>query len=455
MLKRIVTYSVSGMLVFFIAITIVGIAVKKLNAGRIAPGVMLCGQDVSGMTTEEIEKTVAKLSPETVTEIHCRFLPEMREKVTERVNVSNRTSGETKTAERRLTIQENELCLTGTAPLFRVRTEDTVQSVIENSNEVKVWEWLYEAVFGRPFRVRQAEAVFAWEEEQFGTYVTELRKIAERDRKEATVGWEKGRVKVTESVRGFRLETETLWEEAETVVQEAIGRMKEGTVEGLVLRFYVKGTALMPRLTTEQAANCNTVIGTFATSYAGAGGGRAQNIEAGAKKLHTDVILPGETYSVAAVLMPFTEENGYAAGGTYIDGQLAESIGGGVCQLSTTLYNALLQTRLDITMRYPHSMPVGYISLGRDAAIAGDYKDLRFVNTTKAPVLLLCEATGEEVKVTLYGTAEAKREHVTFESVVTEEGKDSVTVEVYRIETRKNEEEKRERVSRDKYRQWK
>ena len=48
MLKRIVTYSVSGMLVFFIAITIVGIAVKKLNAGRIAPGVMLCGQDVSG-----------------------------------------------------------------------------------------------------------------------------------------------------------------------------------------------------------------------------------------------------------------------------------------------------------------------------------------------------------------------------------------------------------------------
>ena len=257
---------------------------------------------------------------------------------------------------------------------------------------------------------------------------------------------------MSESRRGFRLESEALWADAERVEQEVTEYLKTGSVEGLVLRFYVKGTAQMPNLSTSQAQKCDTVIGTFRTSYVGAGTGRAQNIRAGAEHLQAKVILPGDLFSVAEALMPFTEENGYATGGTYIDGQLSESIGGGVCQLSTTLYNALLQTRLEIVERYPHSMPVGYIPPGRDAAIAGDYKDLKFRNTTKSPVLLLCETTGEEVKVTLYGCEEARREGVTFENVVTEETEENVTVEVYRMETGENGNRVRERVSCDTYR---
>ena len=168
--------------------------------------------------------------------------------------------------------------------------------------------------------------------------------------------------------------------------------------------------------------------------------------------MHANVILPGDTFSVAEALMPFTEENGYATGGTYIDGQLSESIGGGVCQLSTTVYNALLQTRLEIVERYPHSMPVGYIPPGQDAAIAGDYKDLKFRNATKSPVVLLCETTGTEVMVTLYGSEDAMRDEVIVESVVTEETGEQVTAEVYRTEKGENGVIVREKVSRDTYR---
>ena len=462
MLKRVVTYGLVGVLVLSAAVFAAGVAVKKGNAGRIAPGVTVCGRDFSGMTMDEAEEVLVGMLPETVTEVRCRFLPEMREELEERVRkmnekgnkaenilVGNIESGELPLI--RLTVQENEVCVTVKGPMFRPDTEKMLQSVAEQSGEAKVWEWLYAAVTGRPYRAREAEASFSWEEDRFGEYIDLLCEVTERERQDATVAWEDGQVKVTESRRGYRLETEKLWQEAETVAGEATKRMQTGPVEGLVLRFYVKGTALMPGLTTVQARGCNKIIGSFTTSYAGAGSGRAQNIRAGAAKLHGAVVLPGAEFSVAAALMPFTEENGYAAGGTYIDGQLSESIGGGVCQLSSTLYNALLQTRLEITERHPHSLPVGYVPLGRDAAIAGDYKDLKFKNTTKAPVLLLCEATGTEVKVTVYGNEGAKREGVTLESVVTEEKKDSVTVEVYREEIREDGRTIKEKMSENQY----
>ncbi len=460
MLRRIVTYSLVGIFSVAVVLTVAGFAVKRLNAGRIAPGIVLCGRDVSGMTVQEAEQVIEELVPEMTTELRCRFLPEMSEEVENRVREMNERmareddekteSGEAENAH--FTVSENEICFTTRSPFLRVSKEETIQAVTEKSSEVKIWEWLYGAVTRHPLRIRNVEASLVWEEARFREYAAMLCEVTERERKDATVGWERGQVEVTESRRGFRPEPETLWQEMGNVVQSATERIQAGPVEGLVLRFYMTGTVLMPRVSTAQAKKCNTVIGAFATAYTGAGNGRTQNIEAGAKKLHGAVVLPGEIFSVAAALMPFTEESGYAAGGTYIDGQLSESIGGGVCQLSTTLYNALLQTKLEIVERHPHSMPVGYVPLGQDAAIAGDYKDLKFKNTAKAPVLLLCEAVGEQVKVTVYGPEEAKRGNVTVDSMTVEETEDSVTAEVYRTETGVGGKVKKERVSRDKYR---
>ena len=423
------------------------------------------------MTMVEAEEVIRELAPKCITELRCRFLPEMREEVAVRVWEINEilrrenrlaagTAGDERIGESidgeemkalSLELSEKEVLLVMNRPLLRVDAESTLRAVTERGGEAKVWEWLYEAVTGRPFRTRNVDAVFTWEEDCLADGIAMLREATERSRRDATVNWENGQVKVTESIRGYRLETEDFWEDAEAAVQSAMERIKEGSVEGLVFRFHVTGTALMPNLSTTQAEKCNTVLGMFSTTYTGAGNGRAQNIEAGAKKLHGRVVLPGEVFSVAAALMPLTEGNGYVAGGTYIDGRLSESIGGGVCQLSTTLYNALLQTKLEIAERHPHSMPVGYVPLGRDAAIAGDYKDLKFKNTTDAPVLLLCEATGTEVKVALHGAEEAMRRAVSFESVIRSENEEKVTVEVYRKEKGADGEEKKERVSRDEY----
>lgn len=451
MLKRVVGYGLAVVFSVAVILTVAGFTIKKVSTGRIAPGIVLCGRNISGMTLPEAEAVIGELVPETVTEIRCRFLPEMREELEERIRNREKAQAGKKSKEA-WSLQENEVYFTTTQPLLRVDAEATLRAVTEKSGEVKVWEWLYATVTRRPYRIRNAEASFGWEDACFRDTIDILRGVTEREQSDAAVAWKKGTVKVTESRRGFRLNTDTLWQEAETVAREATERLLAGPAEGLTLRFYITGTALMPKLSTAQAKKCNTIIGTFTTAYTGAGSGRAKNIETGAGKLHGAVVLPGEVFSVATALMPFTEENGYATGGTYIDGQLSESIGGGVCQLSTTLYNALLYTRLEITERHPHSLSVGYIPLGQDAAIAGDYKDLKFKNITDAPVLLLCETMEERVKVTLYGAENAGRGEITVESVTTEESKDSITVEVYRTETGAKGEVKKERVSRDKYR---
>lgn len=84
-------------------------------------------------------------------------------------------------------------------------------------------------------------------------------------------------------------------------------------------------------------------------------GDRVQNLRRAAELINGTVVMPGEEFSVEQATLPYTEENGYVAGSAYENGQIVESIGGGLCQVSTTLYNALLYAELEVTQRAPHS----------------------------------------------------------------------------------------------------
>lgn len=445
--KRVLTNSFGVLVVLFFIVTLAGCAVRVMCTGRIAPGIMVCGMDLSGKKEDEALEAVKGCLPEVLLEICCQFPKEKRDEVEAKGKEYSQTVGTI-----RVMVQETALYLTMEEPLLRMRSEDIIEAVWKKSSEVKVWEWLYAAIAKKPFRSRQVEVGFVWEEKRFGELLSVAEKLLEREKVEATLRWDGKKCCVTESREGYRIDKKAAWEAAEQAFTRAIERLSKGRKECIVLRLALTGEVLMPTLTTEQAKQCDTKIAEFSTQYKGAGNGRVQNLMAGAARLDGRVILPGEEFSTAAALLPFTEENGYAAGGTYIDGQLSESIGGGVCQLSSTLYNALLYTKLEITKRSPHSIPVGYVLPGRDAAIAGDYKDLCFRNTTKAPVLLLCEAAEGQVKVVLYGAAETMREGVIMESIVTEETKEGMTVEVYRTEMAADGGELREKISRDAYR---
>ena len=170
-------------------------------------------------------------------------------------------------------------------------------------------------------------------------------------------------------------------------------------------------------------AKVKDVLGTFTTSYSTSGGSRSANVSNGCSLINGTTLYPGEEFSTYEAVAPFSQANGYYMAGSYLNGQVVDSLGGGICQVSTTLYNAVLLSELEVTERYNHSMIVTYVDPSADAAIAeSSGKDFKFVNNTEYPVYIEGSTTPDkQITFTIYGveTRDSNRE-ISYESVVLE-----------------------------------
>lgn len=168
----------------------------------------------------------------------------------------------------------------------------------------------------------------------------------------------------------------------------------------------------------EQLALVKDVLGESSTDYSSSSANRRTNIVTGTSKLNGKVLYPGEEISVLEMVKPFDEENGYATAPSYEMGSVVDSYGGGICQVSTTLYLAVLRAELDVTERSNHSMIVNYVKPSMDAAIADGSKDFKFKNNTDAPIYILGYASSGEIGFVIYGHETRDRENrkVSFES---------------------------------------
>lgn len=159
-----------------------------------------------------------------------------------------------------------------------------------------------------------------------------------------------------------------------------------------------------PLGSAEELAKVQDLLGSFQTSYKTSGSQRSQNITTGVGHIDGTVLYPGETFSTYEYVNPFTVENGYAMAGSYLNGKVVDSLGGGICQVSSTLYNAVLMAELEVAERSPHSMQVSYVQPSADAAIAGTYKDFKFKNDTNAPIYIEGYTTSDkQVVFKIYG----------------------------------------------------
>ncbi len=186
------------------------------------------------------------------------------------------------------------------------------------------------------------------------------------------------------------------------------------------------------RGTKEELSVVKDLLGTYTTTYGNnSGSSREHNVENGARFVDGTVVYPGEEYFTHKNLEPITEENGYEMGGTYLNGAIVDSVGGGICQVSTTLYNAAIRAELEITQRFNHSMTVTYVDPSADAAMAGDYKDLRFINNTDYPIYLELNTDGVYITANIYGceTREEGRK-VDYESVIVSQGEETFQAKV-------------------------
>ncbi len=115
---------------------------------------------------------------------------------------------------------------------------------------------------------------------------------------------------------------------------------------------------------------------------------RATNVQLASNRIHNCIIMPGEEFSYSRQILPRTSANGYVMATVYLNHQHAQGIGGGICQVSSTTYAALLDAGIPVTERHPHSLPVSYIAPGRDATIASPNLDLRFRNVYDYPLCI-------------------------------------------------------------------
>ena len=144
-------------------------------------------------------------------------------------------------------------------------------------------------------------------------------------------------------------------------------------------------------------------LATYSTTYASSNYNRSTNISLAASAVNGTVLMPGETFSYNGTLGQRTTAKGYREAGAYVNGQVSTEVGGGICQVSSTLYNAALLCNLEIVARTNHSFEPSYVPAGQDATVSWKSPDFQFKNNREYPIKLVASAGGGRVTFIIYG----------------------------------------------------
>jgi vancomycin resistance protein YoaR len=162
---------------------------------------------------------------------------------------------------------------------------------------------------------------------------------------------------------------------------------------------------IYPKVDSELLADIRIQqIGQYVTYFNSYNKSRSHNIFLAAKAIDNHVIFPNETFSFNKVVGKRTLEKGYLRAPIIVKGELSEGVGGGICQVSSTLYNAADRAGLKIVERYSHSRNVPYVPSGRDATVSWYGPDFRFQNQYNQPILIRAKRIGGTMIVTLYSS---------------------------------------------------
>ncbi len=159
----------------------------------------------------------------------------------------------------------------------------------------------------------------------------------------------------------------------------------------------------------EELEKITTVMSEFKTTFSAGNIARSANIRLAATRINGLILMPGESFSFNDYLGQRTQAKGFHVAGVYVSGRHDVDVGGGICQVSTTLYNAAVRGEVKIDKRYPHSLPVPYVPLGQDAAVSFPNPDLKITNDHEFPIALA--ATPEKSQLTFRILGASKSEY--------------------------------------------
>ncbi len=170
-------------------------------------------------------------------------------------------------------------------------------------------------------------------------------------------------------------------------------------------QFSIKATITKPEITQEllQQNLFKDVLGTYTTNVSGTAV-RKKNVRLSGEKCNDVILLPGEEFSYNNVVGKRTKANGFGEAAAYLNGETVQEVGGGICQTSSTLYNAVLLANLKITERSNHTYVSGYVPIGRDATVSWGGPDFRFKNDRSYPIKVVMSYANNKLTAQIYGT---------------------------------------------------
>lgn len=215
-----------------------------------------------------------------------------------------------------------------------------------------------------------------------------------------------------------------------SMVPEVIGRdfdvekakelLKAQSKEGS--RFEIPLSLTYPKIYEEELQKTffTDTLSSFSTHYNTSDRDRSENIRLASGSINGAVIAPGDVFSYNEVVGKRSADRGYKEAHVYVGGRITNGIGGGICQVSTTLYNAVLFADLQVVSRRNHNMTVAYVPPGRDATVTYGGTDFQFKNNYKNPIKVLTFAKGGKLSIEILGVDENPSKEIKLETQIVE-----------------------------------
>lgn len=338
--------------------------ISKYN-NLIMPGVSVEGIDISGQTIEEAVKLIS----------------DKYEKEVSKRNII------IKAEDKQYTMGYSDINL-------KYNIKETVDAAYQYGRDLSSIE-KFNAI--RKPQSKKLDLQFTYNNEVISQKVSNIEKEVNREKKDATIKKNSsGGFVVTEEKVGLTLDKDTLVKD----INSKIASTKEGNVE--VTAVLNKD---MPTKTKDLLSKVDTKVSTFSTSFVGSAASRATNITIGAQTVNGTLLMPGESFSFNKIVGNTTPDKGYQAGGAIVGDEIVDDYGGGICQVSSTLHNAVLRMGILPDQRRNHSMPVGYVQPGLDATIFYGGTDYVFTNSTQFPIYIEGYAASSKVTFNMYSNS--------------------------------------------------
>lgn len=193
------------------------------------------------------------------------------------------------------------------------------------------------------------------------------------------------------------------------------------------------------------------LLSTFSTNYAASNKNRTTNLILAANKINGTVLMPGETFSYNKVVGARTISAGYKEAPIYVQGKVEDGLGGGICQITSTLYNAVVYANLEVTQRTNHQFVPSYVTASRDATVVYGALDFQFKNNRNYPIKLVCSVSGGIANFQIFGMKQEDDCEVEISSYETGRTSTAIYSEAYKILKRDGQIVDKQLLSKDTY----